>query len=144
MSDELPPGMTALDDEECWRLLASADVGRIAIVVDGRPEIFPVNFVVDGRTVVFRTAEGTKLAAIAIASRVALEIDGFEEDSGHAWSVVLKGLAWRLERFEDIYAAQKLPVYPWHDAPKPHYVRVGHATVCGRRFLARRGVRELD
>lgn len=144
MSDELPPGMTALDDEECWRLLETADVGRLAVVVDGLPEIFPVNFVVDGHTVVFRTAEGTKLAAIAIASRVALEIDGLEPDTGHAWSVVLKGLAWRLERFEDIYAAQDLPVYPWHDAPKPYYVRVGHTTVSGRRFLARRGARELD
>jgi hypothetical protein len=32
------------------------------VVVAGRPEIFPVNYVVDGDEVMFRTDAGTKLA----------------------------------------------------------------------------------
>ena len=54
-----------LDARECWAALRTADVGRLALVVDGRPEIFPVNFVVDHGTILFRTATGSKLAAIA-------------------------------------------------------------------------------
>src|SRR4051794_39359108 len=49
--------------DACWALLRAADIGRLAVVVGDRPEIFPVNFVVDHGTVVIRTAPGTKLAA---------------------------------------------------------------------------------
>ena len=37
--------------------------------------IFPVNFVVQHRTVLFRTAEGTKLVSAAINNRVLFEAD---------------------------------------------------------------------
>ncbi|MBA3288174.1 MAG: pyridoxamine 5'-phosphate oxidase family protein, partial [Acidimicrobiia bacterium] len=49
--------------ESCWELLRSMSVGRLATYASGRPHIVPVNFVVDGRTIVFRTAEGAKLSA---------------------------------------------------------------------------------
>ena len=57
-----------LGTEACWELLASAPVGRLGVVVDGRPEIFPVNFVTDDRTIVFRTEVGSKLAALDASS----------------------------------------------------------------------------
>jgi hypothetical protein len=43
----------------------SVPLGRLVTSVDGQPEIFPVNFVVQHRSVLFRTAEGTKLAEAA-------------------------------------------------------------------------------
>ena len=46
-----------------------------------RPEIFPINYVVDHGTVVFRTAEGTKLAG-AVQRDVAFEADGYETADG--------------------------------------------------------------
>jgi nitroimidazol reductase NimA-like FMN-containing flavoprotein (pyridoxamine 5'-phosphate oxidase superfamily) len=55
-----------LDARECWTLLRTADVGRLALVVDDCPEIFPVNFVVDHGTLLFRTAAGSKLAALPV------------------------------------------------------------------------------
>ena len=48
--------MIELDESACWALLRSAEVGRLAVVVNHRPEIFPINLVVDHATVVFRTA----------------------------------------------------------------------------------------
>jgi nitroimidazol reductase NimA-like FMN-containing flavoprotein (pyridoxamine 5'-phosphate oxidase superfamily) len=135
-------GVTALRDDECWRLLATAEVGRLAVAVAGEPDIFPINFVVDGPTVVFRTAEGTKLAALTVASQVALEVDGYDAGSGEAWSVVVKGTAERLEHFADIYAAEELPLFPWQSGPKQWFVRIGRTTVTGRRFRAKRGRRE--
>ena len=50
-----------LSEEECWRLLMSNDLGRLAIVVDGWPEVFPVNYPSQVGSIVFRTAAGTKL-----------------------------------------------------------------------------------
>ena len=86
-------GVTILDVRTSLELLRSAQVGRLAVIVNDHPEIFPVNYLVDRGTVVFRTAEGTKLAAVAFGSNVAFEVDGYEPDKGVAWSVVMKGRA---------------------------------------------------
>ncbi len=60
--------------------------------VDQRPDIFPVNYADDEATIVFRTAEGTKLSAVFVDSAVAFEVDGYNTKGDHpAWSVVIKG-----------------------------------------------------
>jgi hypothetical protein len=140
--EEIADGISVLNEDECWQLFNDAQVGRLAFAVAGEPEIFPVNFVVDGRALLFRTAEGTKLAGLTVSSRVAFEVDGYEPDSGEAWSVVLKGEAERLDHFPDIYAAEKLPIFPWQASPKQWIVRVMPAKVTGRRFTVVRGPRE--
>lgn len=132
MADEDP--FERLDDTECWRLLGTADLMRVAVAVGDQVEIFPVNAVVDGESIVFRTAPGTKLAAVAVAHRVAVEADGYDEQTRRAWSVVAKGSAEILKHFTDIYAAQRLPVQPWSAGPKDDYVRVLPSSVTGRRF----------
>jgi hypothetical protein len=134
--------VNVLNEDECWRLVDGAEVGRLAFVVAGEPEIFPVNFIVDGRALLFRTAEGTKLAGLTVSSRVAFEVDGFEPESGEAWSVVVKGQAERLEHFPDIYAAENLPIYSWQASPKQWFVRIMPAKVTGRQFTVVRGPRE--
>jgi nitroimidazol reductase NimA-like FMN-containing flavoprotein (pyridoxamine 5'-phosphate oxidase superfamily) len=134
--------ISSLNEDACWRLLETADVGRLALAVAGEPEIFPINFVVDGRSLVFRTAEGTKLFGITASPRVALECDGYEAATGEAWSVVAKGIAERLEHFPDIYAAEELALFPWQPGTKQWFVRIGHATLTGVRFKVVRGPRE--
>jgi uncharacterized protein len=127
-----------LDEQTCWELLSSVEVGRFAVAAAGDVEIFPVNFVVDGRAVVFRTAEGTKLVEVVIAGRVAFEVDGYDAITGRAWSVVIKGEAELLERFDDIYRASELPITPWNAAPKDRFVRIRARAVTGRRFVVSR------
>jgi hypothetical protein len=135
-------GITFLTEDACWRLLETADVGRLALAIAGEPEIFPINFVVDGRSLVFRTAEGTKLFGVTASPLVALECDGYEDDTGEAWSVVAKGTAERLEHFPDIYAAEELPLFPWQPGTKQWFVRIGPTTLTGVRFKVVRGPRE--
>jgi len=138
----LEPWMAVLDVDECWLSLARAEIGRIAVAVQSRPEIYPVNFVIDNRTIVFRTAEGTKLASVAISAQVAFEVDGFDASTDEAWSVVVHGTAEVLEHLNDVYAAQELPLFPWDTTPKPVFVRITPRAVTGRRFIAVRGPRE--
>ncbi len=126
--------MEILDAEQCWELLGSVEVGRLAIAVAGDVDIFPVNFALDDGSIVFRTAEGTKLVEIVLAGRVAFEVDGYEPEHGRAWSVVVKGRADNLERFEDLYRAQALPLFPWNAAPKERFVRLRPERLTGRRF----------
>jgi nitroimidazol reductase NimA-like FMN-containing flavoprotein (pyridoxamine 5'-phosphate oxidase superfamily) len=127
-------GITILEANACWQLLRRADVGRLAVSIGDRPDIFPVNFVVDHGTIVFRTAEGTKLAAAVLGRAVAFEIDGYDADAGEAWSVVVKGEATEIERMQDVYDAVDLPLFPWHAAPKHRFVRIEPEEVSGRRF----------
>ncbi len=69
MSHESLHGVEVLDPNECWALLRGSVVGRLAISIANHPDIFPINYVVDHGTVVFRTAEGTKLAGAVLGTR---------------------------------------------------------------------------
>src|SRR5688572_18238186 len=91
-------GITELALDECWALLRTSEVGRLAVAISNHPNILPVNYVVDAGTVVFQTADGTKLAAAVLGTAVAFEIDGYDATSGEAWSVVLKGSAAEIDK----------------------------------------------
>ncbi len=75
-----------LSEEECLELLGAHSVGRIAVVRDNQPLIFPVNYVFEGRTVAFRTDPGTKLTWAKLG-RVAFEIDETDTLYREGWSV---------------------------------------------------------
>ena len=76
MATDPRSGVTILEAHTCWMLLRSSEVGRLAVSVADHPDIFPINYVVQGGTLLFRTSQGTKLAALTINESVALEIDG--------------------------------------------------------------------
>jgi nitroimidazol reductase NimA-like FMN-containing flavoprotein (pyridoxamine 5'-phosphate oxidase superfamily) len=126
--------MTELDTEECLELLRGHDVGRLAVAIRNQPDIFPINYVVDRGTVVFRTAEGTKLAAAVLGRGVAFEVDGYDPDAGDAWSVVIKGDAVEIENMYEMFDALDLPLFPWHAGPKHRFVRIEPVEISGRRF----------
>lgn len=126
--------MEILTEEQCWSLMGSVEVGRLAVAAAGDIDIFPLNFVVDDRTLLFRTAEGTKLVEVVLAGRVAFEVDGYDPERGRAWSVVLKGHAQMLDKWDDIYTAQDMPLFPWNHAPKERFVRISPYSISGRRF----------
>ncbi|HEY6794943.1 MAG TPA: pyridoxamine 5'-phosphate oxidase family protein [Kineosporiaceae bacterium] len=127
-----------LDTQQCWELLAQAEVGRLAVAAAGDIDIFPLNFTIDDGALLFRTAEGTKLVEIVLAGRVAFEVDGYEPERGRAWSVVVKGGAELLDRWADIYHAQDLPLFPWNASPKERFVRIVPDRLTGRRFTVAR------
>jgi uncharacterized protein len=126
--------MIELSEPECWDLLRNAEVGRIAVSIMNHPDIFPINYVVDHGSIVFRTAEGTKLAAAVLGASVAFEIDGYDAALGEAWSVVVKGAAVEIEQILGRFDAADLPLFPWHASPKHRFVRIEPELVTGRRF----------
>ena len=124
--------VTILSASESWHLLSSVSLGRLVTSVDGRPHIFPVNFVVQHRTVLFRTAEGTKLVSAAINHEVLFEAD--DHDAAEGWSVIVEGTARTLRSDDEIAEAERAQLLPWTATPKPHYVRVRPTSITGRRF----------
>jgi nitroimidazol reductase NimA-like FMN-containing flavoprotein (pyridoxamine 5'-phosphate oxidase superfamily) len=119
--------------DECVRLLQSRHLGRLAVVIDARPLVFPVNYAMDGDRVVFRTAEGTKLHA-ASHEEVAFEIDDADARYHTGWSVLVVGFG------EDVGDAptreryEALPVRPWGEGNKPHWIRIRPRAITGRRI----------
>ena len=125
--------ISILSETECWNLLSSVALGRLVTSVDGQPKIFPLNFVVQHRTVLFRTAEGAKLVSAAINDRVLFGADDHGGTEG--WSVIVKGTARILRTHEQIAEAERAQLLPWTATAKQHYVRVRPLSVTGRRFV---------
>jgi uncharacterized protein len=134
MSNESSTQVQNLEHHECWALLRTVSVGRLAVLVDGRPDIFPVNYTVDSGTLVFRTSQGTKLSAASGDAPVALEADGVDPESGLAWSVVIKGTAALVKSTEDVLETSRLYLFPWQSGRKDAFVRITPDSVTGRRF----------
>ena len=128
-------GLEVLSRDECLRLLREHAVGRVAVVAGGRPLIFPVNYTVDGATVVFRTDAGTKLDGVSSGFNVAFEIDGIEPLYHTGWSVVLTGHGREIVEPNERRAVAELPVRPWARGEKAHFVRIRPDTITGRRII---------
>jgi uncharacterized protein len=135
-------GATILPVHECWELLAGVTLGRLVTSVDGRPEIFPINYVVQRRTVLFRTAAGTKLVSTAINNHVLFEAD--DHNVAEGWSVIVRGTARSLRSQEEIEDAERAQVLPWTASEKTHYVRIVPEAVTGRRFRFGAPLEESD
>lgn len=135
--------LSDLDVRDCWRLIAEARVGRLAVANDDGPDVFPVNHLVDGRRILFRSAAGTKLFA-AEGRDVAFEVDGIEIRDGveHAWSVVAKGVATIVRDAGDLARIETLPLTPWWDSEKAHVMVIDSPPVTGRRFATSRSAAE--
>lgn len=124
-----------LSVHDCWKYLQSVSIARIALINDGLPEIFPVNFVPKFGTVLFRTGPGTKLDALREGSALSLEADGFNRYGTVAWSVILKGSPEFVTQPEDIQEAVEAGLSPWQPGAKDVLVRVTPTEISGRRFV---------
>jgi uncharacterized protein len=124
--------VTVLSEDECWSFLSSVSLGRLVTIRGGRAEIFPVNFVTQRRTVLFRTAEGTKLYNAVMSDQIAFEAD--DHTAAEGWSVIIQGRAHELLATAEILDAEEAPLLSWPATVKPHYVRVIALEITGRRF----------
>ena len=125
-----------LGDAVCRRLLAGAEIGRLGVVVDGKPAIFPVNHVWDDETgsVVFPSNARTKLHAATSGSPVAFEVDGTDDGGRSAWSVVVVGPAEEVTdaALVERAAARRVPL--WAVGPYTHWLRIVPERITGRRI----------
>ena len=124
--------VTEIADTESWALLETSSFGHLGLSVEDRPEIFPVNYAIDGSTLLFRTAAGTKLRDLVENRFVAFEVDS--EGPVGTWSVVLKGTASVVTAVEEIAAADLVVFPPWIPTTPYVYVRVTPLSIRGRQF----------
>lgn len=128
----------SLDSSTCWSLLRTTTLARIGLVNGEDVEVLPVNVVVDGGTLVFRTASGTKLELLHRTHRATIEADGVDiatgAGAGTAWSVVVKGVPHIVRNVHEVLETFDLPLAPAEPSPKGVFVRLEPDSITGRRF----------
>lgn len=132
------PEIELLSEDQCWEMLRGHVVGRLAVVIEDHPDIFPINYAVDNGSLIFRTAEGTKLYGSTSNTPVAFEIDGYEPTTEQAWSVVLRGTVMTIRAGSGLAAAENLTLEPWQGGIKNHLMRILPLNLSGRRFKVTR------
>jgi len=134
--DLVPGALEEIGESECWRLLATQPVGRVAVIVGHYPLVFPVNHAVDGHHIFFRTGAGTKLWAIH-RSNVTFEVDDLDLVNRTGWSVMVRGAAQELSaaRNPDLVArAEFSGAAPWAAGRRDSIVRIVADAISGRRI----------
>ena len=129
MSEEEPIGVMTTD--ECWDMLRANEFGRLAFHLAGEVHLTPVNYAVDHDTLLFRTAEGSKLLGVEMNPDVAFEIDEFDEH--HARSVIIRGVARHLGEDEE-HRAENVALRPWVPTLKYDVVEIRPTEITGRSF----------
>jgi nitroimidazol reductase NimA-like FMN-containing flavoprotein (pyridoxamine 5'-phosphate oxidase superfamily) len=129
-------GLEILPFDVCLRLLASVSVGRVGFFADGEIVILPVNHVVDGQDLVFRTARGSKLSAAEGRNLVTFEADEYDEQTRSGWSVVVTGRAEVIYEDAEIERLSQFGLHPWVTAvERPFWIRIRASAVSGRATL---------
>ena len=132
MSDTGPSfDIEVLTEDECWALLHSGGLGRLATAAKGMVDVFPINYLVHDHTVLFRSGPGSKLVNLTAAPLVAFEADSF--DGRWHSSVVIHGRATRLASDAEILETGVNRLVSWSLTPKFNYVRITPTDITGRR-----------
>jgi nitroimidazol reductase NimA-like FMN-containing flavoprotein (pyridoxamine 5'-phosphate oxidase superfamily) len=126
-------GLEILSRTECLRLLAKVPIGRLAVTDRGLPVIHPVNFVLDGEYIVFRTSAANKLAVATRDAVVAFEADDFDVRRRSGWSVMVTGRASAVTAADTLARLRTLPLHTWVPNRPERYVQVSLDLVTGRR-----------
>lgn len=131
---ENPEVLATLSTQECQVLLGANSVGRLAVVADGQPAIYPVNYIIDGTDIVLRTNWSGLTHACPML--VALEVDGIDIAQGCGWRVLVQGMAHDVTDALDVRSEtlQSVAVAPWAPGLEPRLLRLVPRRITGQHF----------
>ncbi len=127
-------GLDEIEESECWRLMSAQPVGRVAVIVGHYAQVFPVNFAVVDRSIVFRTNAGTKLWATT-RSNVTFQVDELDVARKAGWSVMVRGAAREVsfDRQPSLARnAESAAPDPWAPGQRNHLIRIVVESISGR------------
>ncbi|CUU54140.1 Nitroimidazol reductase NimA, pyridoxamine 5'-phosphate oxidase superfamily [Parafrankia irregularis] len=129
-------GLAVLPFDACIRLLGTVPVGRVAFVSDGQVVLLTVNHAMDGDSVVFRSAVGSKLSAAVNHDSVSFQADWFDPETRAGWSVLVTGVARPVVEGAQTAALELLGLEPWADVvERPFWIRIDPRSVTGRAVV---------
>lgn len=126
-----------IERHECLALLGATSVGRVVAAPGAAPPLIrPVVYAFDDATqsIVFRSAEGSKLTSLLGADRVAFEIDGLDPVAKIGWSVIVTGPVEEITSVAERAWAERLGLPLWVNGDLAHLLRIRLTVVSGRRI----------
>ena len=122
-----------LGRDECLTRMATQRLGRLGVVVDGVPLVLPMQFVMDGDTVVFQTNQGAKVLHAPLTS-VSFEVDHVDWEKGVGWSVLLQGFGADITDAVDEQSEElrSLNVNTWAPPPADRWLKIIPRSITGR------------
>lgn len=126
------PVLMQLSERACWNRLGTHGIGRLGLSADTGPVVLPVNFLVDARTIVYRTDPGGTAAAAA-GDRLAFETDHIDEQLRNGWSVLVTGTADHITDPDAVHALGERPgAQPWAGGARSLWIRIVPTRISGR------------
>jgi nitroimidazol reductase NimA-like FMN-containing flavoprotein (pyridoxamine 5'-phosphate oxidase superfamily) len=136
MPEVVDRSIETLSEEDCVSLLTAHHFGRLGVVSDGSPLIFPVNYLFDQGRIAVRTDPGTKLTAGNLA-KVSFEIDAVDDGARTGWSVLVLGTAYDVTDSIDEISSniRRFPVDTWAPGARTRWIRIEPTSISGRRIV---------
>lgn len=126
--------LRTLSPDECLELIEPGGIGRVGFAATGGVIILPVNFVVIGKVIVFRTAPDALLAGCS-GGQVSFEVDEVDEALREGWSVLVRGHAHKVTDERAVRQIEdRAHLEPWADGARDVYVRIAPSQISGRRI----------
>jgi len=115
---------------ECMALLATRPIGRLAVAEDDEPPfVVPVNYVLDGETIVFRSDPGEKLRLLR-HHPASFQVDEFDELLREGWTVLVRGTTEKATPDQ----IERLKLHTWAPGEKATWIQMHPRLVSGRRI----------
>lgn len=122
-----------LGEAACWDLIASEVVGRLAWSGSEGLTVVPVNYSLDGRTILLRTTAYSAVARECDGRAVAFEIDHLDPVARTGWSVLVRGHA-HVDFGSDPADGADGAVDVWPSGIRSLHVRIEPDQITGRRL----------
>ncbi|MFB6891534.1 helix-turn-helix domain-containing protein [Kitasatospora sp. NPDC056327] len=133
-SADARPLLMHLTEPECWDLLGTHGIGRVGLPATPAPAVYPVNYLVDSRTIVYHTSP-RGAAAAPDGSPVSFQTDQIDEHLSAGWSVLMHGTAHHVDDPDEERRLATLPgAVPWAGGDRPLWIRIRPDEVTGRRI----------
>ena len=131
-----PSELIELERLECFRLLALGRVGRVVFTDRALPAVQPVVYCLDDEQIVFRTRNGSKLAAATLHAVVGFEVDDFDLQARTGWSVLGVGEAYEVVDPARLAELADTHTDLWVRGHDVHTIAIPLQIVTGRRLVA--------
>lgn len=130
----LDESLETLSLAECDALLRQGLYGRVIYTDRVLPTCTPVNYALDGQTLVFRTSRGSRLALATDHQVVAFEVDQIDPATRSGWTVIITGNAAPITATSELDRVEGLALSTWAPGDRQHWVRITPGFVTGRRL----------
>ena len=130
------PRLVELSPYECWHLLDHQfRIARVVWTVGGAAAIVPVNYTVADGALWFQTTHESRLATECPGRQVLVEVDSVDPAALSGWSVIVTGVAERVEALDvpDILGSLQV----WPRGHRPVFSRVAADQLTGRKLQTR-------